>query len=54
MKPSMEKKTELATGYYAFLINNDGKLDDVNEYVDDVERIIEFAAGAVHFLISRR
>ena len=45
----MEQSTESATEYYALLFEDDGELDDIDDYdIDKEERIIELAVGAVY------
>jgi len=44
----MEQNIEPATEYYALLFENDGELDDIEEYIDAEERIIELAVGAIY------
>ena len=44
----MGQTTESATEYYALLYEDVGELDDIDEYIDHEERVVELAVGAVY------
>ncbi|MCL2305168.1 MAG: hypothetical protein FWC43_07575 [Planctomycetaceae bacterium] len=44
----MEQIIESATEYYALLFEDEGELNDIDDYIDKEDRIIELAVGAVY------
>jgi len=44
----MGQTTKSATEYYALLYEDVGELDDIDEYIDYEERVVELAVGAVY------